>query len=202
MTFSIQELKLSLQFHDLFLVFFVLVLLRNRKKVLDFSPTPTSQTTSSFLYLPPSLKSLALRYELLYFTAIFWAELLLIEQFIEKAFDYFHARVDECLVLTDRHLCLHECENAVFWEGWEDIPWLFFGKDLSRRKTYLVYECELRIPSLDREDPLIVLIQLKVVELVLEQTEIHFILAGLYLHLVDLYGCLSWLLLAGLIPTV
>lgn len=124
-----------------------------------------------------------------------------IEQFIEEAFNHLHASVDECLVLTDRDLCLHECENAVFREGWEDIPWLFFGKDLSCIKTYLVYECELRIASLDREDPLIVLIQLKVVKLVLEQAEIHFILAGLYFHLVDLYGCLSWLLLAGLILT-
>lgn len=49
---------------------------------------------------------------------------------------------------------------------------------------------------------MIVLKQLEVVKLVLQQTEIHLVLARLYLHLVDLNGCLPWLIFAGLVSTV
>lgn len=132
LTLRIQELELRLQFHNLLLMLFVLILLRNHKKVLDFPPTPTTKPTSSFLDLPPRLKSLALRYELLYFTAMFWAKLLSVEQFIEEPFNNLNACVDKCLILADGHLSLHEREDAIFREGWEDIPRLFFGKDLSR----------------------------------------------------------------------
>lgn len=63
---------------------------------------------------------------------MFWAKLLSVEQFIEEPFDDFNARVDKCLILAYSHLSLHEREDAIFREGWEDIPRLFFGKDLSR----------------------------------------------------------------------
>lgn len=129
--FRVEKLKLRLQLHDLLLLLFVLVLLRNGKHIFELAPSPASQPASSFLDLLPRLKGLSLRYELLYFTAVFRVKLLLVEQFIEEALNNLHASADKGLVLAERYLGLHECEDAVFREGWEDVPWLFFGKDLS-----------------------------------------------------------------------
>ena len=132
MALRIQELKLSLQLEYLLLMLFVLILLGNGKKILDFSPTPTSQpSASSFFYLLPCLKLLALRYKLLDLFAVLRTELTLIEELIEEAFDDLNACVDEGFVLAEGDFGLHEGEDAVFWEGWEDVAWLFFGEDLS-----------------------------------------------------------------------
>ena len=132
MALRIQELKLSLQLEYLLFMFFVLILLGNGKEILDFSPTPTSQpSASSFFYLLPCLKLLALRYKLLDLFAVLRTELTLIEELIEEAFDDLNACVDEGFVLAEGDFGFHEGEDAVFWEGWEDVAWLFFGEDLS-----------------------------------------------------------------------
>lgn len=56
---------------------------------------------------------------------------MLVEEFIEEAFDDLNACVDEGFVLAEGDLGLHEGKDAVFRESWEDVAWFFFGEDLS-----------------------------------------------------------------------
>lgn len=114
------------------LEFRVLVLLADGEDSFEFFPGQIEVPLVALFDLFPGLKLLALGEEFLEFWALFGVKLGRIKNDGEETSNDLHSPLNEGLVLADGHFGFHECEDAVFWEGGEDVPSFFAGQYLSR----------------------------------------------------------------------